>query len=182
MTNGCFYITKCWKADVMVFLSHTITLIMLFLFKKCVLLHSIFKILFMMTFTKFFFNTLLFFVILSSCQKNAGPGGNSTIKGKVTEKNYNAAGTTLLSTYPAADKTVYIIYGDQTNVPSEKVTTGVDGSFEFNFLATGKYKIVIYSKCFDPIACPSGEEGLTVETAITKKKSIVELADIIIKN
>jgi hypothetical protein len=131
---------------------------------------------------KFILPCLLSLYLVTSCQKNAGPGGNSTIKGKIIEKNYNSNGTVLQSTYPGADVTVYIIYGNETNVPSAKVNTGTDGSYEFKFLATGKYKIVTYSKCFDATTCPSGQEGITVETEITKKKSTIELTEIITKN
>jgi hypothetical protein len=121
---------------------------------------------------------------LSSCQKNAGTGGNSTIKGSVLTENYNALGTSLISKYNAQDEDVFIVYGgdDAYQVPSAKVATGPDGSFEFKYLAKGKYKLIVYSKCFDPTTCPSGQEALIFPIEITHKKSVIEVPQIIRKN
>ena len=52
-------------------------------------------------------------LLLFSCSKVEGEGGAATIKGKITVKDYNNAGTTLQDTYPGADRDVYIVYGNE---------------------------------------------------------------------
>jgi hypothetical protein len=123
-------------------------------------------------------------LILSNCKKAEGTGGSSMIKGKVYVKNYNSTGTVLLSEYYGKDVDVYIIYGENSNYFSDKVATSYDGSFEFPYLTKGKYRIFVYEQCYssatDP--CPSGVSEVIVSTEITKNKSTVELADIVIKD
>ncbi len=129
-------------------------------------------------------NVFLFLIVIlslgfSSCKKYAGEGGNSMIKGKVIVQNYNTNGTTLLGEYFGADVEVYIIYGESSNFYNERVRTSYDGSFEFPFLTKGKYRVFVYSKCFD---CDEGIEEVIVSTEITKNKSTIDLGNIVIKD
>ncbi len=82
---------------------------------------------------------------VSSCSKEAGEGGNSSIYGKVLVKNYNSTFTLLKEEYYAQDEDVYIIYGDDRTY-SDRVRTSYDGSFEFKNLRSGEYHIYCYSK------------------------------------
>lgn len=45
-----------------------------------------------------------------------------------------------------ADEDVYIIYGNEDEIYDDNVKTNFDGSFEFNNLRKGKYKLFAYSK------------------------------------
>ena len=87
--------------------------------------------------------TLLFAV--SSCKKDPGSGGTSSIYGKVLAKNYNSTFTVLQEQYYAQDVDVYIIYGDDKSY-SDRVRTSYDGTYEFKYLRKGIYHIYAYSK------------------------------------
>lgn len=125
-----------------------------------------------------------FFSLFSSCNKAAGEGGTSMIKGKVYVVNYNTSGTAVTSEFFGPDVDVYIIYGADGTYFNDKIATSYDGSFEFPFLAKGKYKIFVYSKCFNTVAapCPSGVEEVLVDAEITDNKSTVDIGTITIKD
>ncbi len=132
----------------------------------------------------FFLSIFAFFFVISSCNKSAGEGGTSIIKGKVYVENYNSSGTAITSKYFGQDFDVYIIYGADGTYFNDKIATSYDGSFEFPYLAKGKYQIFVYSKCFNSIEnpCPSGQETVLVSTEITENKSTVDVGTITIKD
>ncbi len=106
------------------------------------------------------FATLLAFV---SCKKEAGDGGNSSIKGKITKELrvvLNNPGTAV-GTFPAADEDVFIIYGDHIS-PDDRVQTNYDGEYEFLYLRPGKYKVYAFSKDTNAVAVPWDEDHMTV--------------------
>ena len=106
------------------------------------------------------FATLLAFV---SCKKEAGDGGNSSIKGKITRELrvvLNNPGTAVGS-FPASDEDVYIIYGDHVS-PDDRVQTNYDGEYEFLYLRPGKYKVYAFSKDTNAVAVPWDEDHMTV--------------------
>src|SRR5258705_10122537 len=80
-----------------------------------------------------------------SCKKEPGQGGTSTIKGKVYVKDYDANFQTVHDQYYGPDVDVYIIYGDGTTYDDD-YKTSYDGSYEFDFLQEGTYKVFAYSK------------------------------------
>jgi hypothetical protein len=125
-----------------------------------------------------------FVFLISSCNKSAGEGGTSIIKGKIYIQDYNVSGTAITSEYFGQDVDVYIIYGADGTYFNDKIATSYDGSFEFPFLAKGKYQIFVYGKCFNSAEnpCPSGQETLLVSTEITKNKSTVDVGTITIKD
>jgi hypothetical protein len=90
--------------------------------------------------------------IFQACTKEEGTGGQSTIKGKVVRIEYSVDSSIVTKRdsmviqreIPAINEDVYIIYGDKSSI-GDKVVTSPDGTFEFNFLQAGKYKIVTYS-------------------------------------
>ncbi|OFY86053.1 MAG: hypothetical protein A3F72_19415 [Bacteroidetes bacterium RIFCSPLOWO2_12_FULL_35_15] len=84
-------------------------------------------------------------IVTVSCKKTAGEGGNSNIQGKIHTKNYNSNFSALLNEYPGADVDVYIIYGDEVSY-GDKIKSGPDGVFEFQYLRKGSYKLYVYSK------------------------------------
>jgi len=106
------------------------------------------------------FATLLAF---ASCKKEAGDGGNSSIKGKITRELrvvLNNPGTAV-GTFPAADEDVYIIYGDHIS-PDDRVQTNYDGEYEFLYLRPGKYKVYAFSMDTNAVAVPWDEDHMTV--------------------
>ncbi len=128
-----------------------------------------------------FYSSIISFFILSSCQKVEGPGGTSRIKGKLKVENYNTQGTVLEGTYPGADFDVYIIYGDKDSTADDNVKSSVDGTFEFNFLEKGKYSIYVYEDVLPAVAGASTKKAIIYTTEITKRKSEIDLGEIIVK-
>ncbi len=121
---------------------------------------------------------LLIAVSFMSCEKEAGEGGTSEIRGKIYVNKYNADMTYLLKEYYAPEEDVYIIYGDD-DIYSERTRTNYDGSFIFRNLQKGKYKIFAYSK---NLVIPAGTEPIIVEVEIEDDFQTVELSkDIVIK-
>lgn len=134
--------------------------------------------------THLFLSIFAFFSLISSCNKSAGEGGTSIIKGKVYVQDYNISGTAISAEYNGQDVDVYIIYGAEGTYFNDKIATSYDGSFEFPFLAKGKYQIFVYSKCFNSAEnpCPSGQETMLVSAEITENKSTVDVGTITIKD
>jgi hypothetical protein len=84
-------------------------------------------------------------LVFSGCKKVEGPGGESTIKGTLMLKVYDVDYKVLQRIVPAADENVYITFGNNDYV-GDKVVSGADGSFRFDYLQAGTYKIVVYSE------------------------------------
>ncbi len=81
---------------------------------------------------------------------------------------------------PFADEDVYIIYGDEDEIYDDNVKTNFDGTFEFNNLRKGKYKVFAYSKeesntsepltaIFEEIEIGGNEDGDVGTITISKK-------------
>jgi hypothetical protein len=111
----------------------------------------------------FLFGSLLFL----SCNKEAGRGGTSSILGKVHVYNINGIGDTL-SEYDAMDEDVYIIYGDADNTYDDKISCSYDGTYRFDYLTPGTYKIYVYSRCD---TCDDGVKPVFKTIEITEKKT-----------
>lgn len=126
------------------------------------------------------FTAVFILSTLASCKKEAGEGGDSTIKGNVKVQSYDANFTFLKEEYPAQEGDVYIIYGDD-QVFGDDTKTDFQGNYEFRYLREGKYKVYAYSK---DSANPQSDKKLAVikEVEITKKKQTVEVPQIIIKD
>lgn len=115
-------------------------------------------------------------IMISSCSKDPGVGGNASIHGKVFARYYNKYFTVFYGEGYAADKEVYIIYGDDLDY-GDKVNTNYDGVFEFKYLRKGKYKVVTYSKD-STLTIPSGTYAVIQEGEITDNKENLELPDL----
>lgn len=117
-------------------------------------------------------------ILLSySCKKVEGEGGSSEIVGKVIIRDYDAFGD-LIAEYPAKDERVHIIYGTDDNYYDDDYDTSFDGSYRFQFLTKGTYKIFVYQNCN---SCPSGEEEVLEVITIDNNKSTVVAPDLIIE-
>jgi hypothetical protein len=129
---------------------------------------------------KIFFGILILALMTFSCEKGPGRGGSSTIRGKLTVREYNRDFTILRDTYPGAMEDVYIIYGDDM-VYGDKFEANYDGTYEFNYLREGRYKVFAYSKDstlnYD---ITSKEIPVIKEVEITGKDQVIEAPEIII--
>lgn len=125
---------------------------------------------------------IIVFVLISlsffSCKKQPGEGGFASIEGKVYVKDYDDSYTIVTAEYYLPSETVYIIYGDGTEV-ANTVKTSYDGSFKFNYLRKGTYKIFVLSEdSTKPFLAVPKEE--LVQVNITKRKEKVVLNDFVI--
>ena len=118
-------------------------------------------------------------IMMVSCTKEPGTGGNSSIYGKVQVHDYNSTFTVLQGEYAAQDADVYIVYGDDERSYSDRTRTNPDGVYEFKYLRPGKYTIYVYSKD-STLASPSGTIAVQQTIEITKKKQEVEVPEILI--
>src|SRR5438552_3592071 len=62
------------------------------------------------------FILVVLFSIISSCAKQAGPGGSATVKGKLYARNFDSYGSAMLSQYYISGENVYICYGNDDAV------------------------------------------------------------------
>lgn len=95
---------------------------------------------------KFLFVITLSSIFFSSCKKDEGVGGTSSIVGKVFVHSYDVSFQSLVRTYPDVGREVFIIYGDSHSTYDDSYKASYDGSFEFKYLQKGKYKLFIYLK------------------------------------
>lgn len=119
------------------------------------------------------FSALSLLVAASGCNKSEGEGGTSTIHGKVYAYNYNSSGV-FQGEFYAPDEEVYIIYGDGDNYYDDSYKTSFDGSYRFQYLRPGTYRVFIYSDCN---SCPSGTEELVKSVVISKNNEDIVLED-----
>ncbi len=120
--------------------------------------------------------SLGFLCLISACKKEAGEGGNSVIQGKILERTYTAF-PTIYSDKAALEKDVYIIYGDDNSTFDDRTRTSFDGSFKFEFLRKGKYRIFVYTE--DTVLTNFGKEiPIFLDAEIKKNKSEVNLATV----
>jgi len=120
----------------------------------------------------------LFIYLISSCKKQSGEGGFATIKGRLYVKNYDPTFTVLLSEYYLPGESVYITYGDNNEV-GDNVRTTNDGTFTFNYLRKGKYKVYAIGKDITKPSLNVPKETL-VELEIKERKEVVNLNDLVI--
>lgn len=117
---------------------------------------------------------------LASCKKQAGPGGQATVIGKVYANDYDNTYNYLISRGYCAGVKVYIEYGDQ-NYIGNTMTTSMDGTFEFKYLNKGHYKV--YALSVDTAYRIKGnntKNPVIKEFDIKEKKQKLVLEDIII--
>lgn len=117
---------------------------------------------------------ILFIIVLSlfSCTKVEGEGGTTSIVGRVIINDYNGNGE-FQGSYNGADEDVFIIYGAENTAVSDKVITSYDGSYRFDYLQSGTYKVFGYSDCD---SCLSGQVEVlkTIEISANKQEVVVE--------
>jgi hypothetical protein len=124
----------------------------------------------------------VFSLILSSCSDEEGIGGETTLRGYVWQKDYNAEFTKLKFEGPAQKEDVFIIYGSDTTSFDDDTKTHWDGSFEFRYLKEGTYTVYVYSKDSSGIADNIEKPDMVVKRTITigSSEDIVELPDTLV--
>lgn len=113
---------------------------------------------------------------LNSCEKDAGPGGQASITGKVFVNEYNGNCSELRATYYGVDEDVYIIAGDDPSY-FERVRTGPDGTYWFPYLQKGRYTVYAISSACD---LTDANEAVSLEVEIKEKKADLVLPDIVV--
>lgn len=124
---------------------------------------------------------LLFaFIVMSavSCDKAEGPGGYSSISGRVKVLDYNIEHTNLLGTYYAYDEDVYLIYGDDS-IPSDDMKTSYNGYYRFEYLQAGNYTVYVMSEDTTGVS-ESGHFAVMKEILIPENGDEVEVPEIVI--
>lgn len=122
---------------------------------------------------------ILLLITLDSCKKIEGQGGSSEIVGKVYIQDKDINGNKVGDKYPAQDEDVYIIYGPDGTTHNDDVNSSYDGSYRFEFLTNGTYKIFAYSEC---LSCQSGDVAVIETVTVDSKNSSVVVSDIILDN
>ena len=88
-------------------------------------------------------------LFILSCVNEEGQGGVSIVQGKVFKVLHPNDNFTLeADTFPAAKEDVYIVYGDEL-IYGDKMETGYDGFYRFQYLTKGTYKVYAYSTLTD---------------------------------
>ena len=100
----------------------------------------------------------------------------ATLVGKVYVQDYNGAGQ-LVDEYYAPDERVFIIYGQDT-VYGDEMRTHFDGTFRFQHLYKGDYRVFAYSECD---TCSAPEVPVMVSATFTKNQETITTADIVIR-
>ena len=113
-------------------------------------------------------------LLIASCKKTPGEGGNAQIKGTYWVRNYDPFFTIVQGRYPAVNITVYLFFGDDVS-PGTSTKTNANGEFEFKYLRKGKYKVVAYSKQFQNTTSTPNEYPVEVTVDITKQKEIKDI-------
>lgn len=115
--------------------------------------------------------------ISSGCAKVEGPGGSSSIVGKIHVEVRDVAGN-LINEFDAQNEDVFLLYGEDDTFHDDDVKTSYDGTFAFEYLQKGSYTLYVYQEC---PTCASGEEPIFVDVEITDSKSTVDVGTIIIQ-
>ncbi len=127
---------------------------------------------------KYSFLLFLFSIlIISSCKKEVGSGGTSTIRGRVFGYDINSSGIVLDSAY-VGDVRVYLSYGDNA-WPDEDERTSYTGDYAFQGLQKGKYKVFVFTQC---VTCPFDQASIVKEVEITENGQTIVLPDFKIKD
>ena len=122
--------------------------------------------------------TVVLIILGTSCTKEEGVGGQASVSGKLQEHLY--VGAIDQGTVGAQGKDVYIIYGIDDGIFDDKVETGYNGDFEFNYLRKGNYTLYAFSDCW---ACPFGTDSVVrIDFTISDKKEELSLNNIIVLN
>lgn len=116
-------------------------------------------------------------LMLLGCDKEEGVGGKTKLMGKILVHDYK--GGQLEEVFYAPEERVYIIYGEGEYF-NDDTKTNPDGTFIFEYLQPGFYKVFAYSDCD---TCAGGVGPVYKEVVVPKNVLEIQLSDdlIIIK-
>ena len=128
----------------------------------------------------YYWGVLLLILSFTACEKAPGEGGGGSITGKVMTDEYLNQ-TLVLDTYAASEQRVYIIYGGAEGEGFDDDTrTSYDGSYKFDYLRPGDYRIFTYSECvFGDLTCPSGQEAVFHDITISDNSDEQDVEDLV---
>jgi hypothetical protein len=87
--------------------------------------------------------------LLTSCNKDEGLGGSSSLEGYVySVVHQDDSFVFQTDTFPALGKKVYITFGDESNV-GDDTDAGLDGYYRFDYLRAGNYSVYALSESVD---------------------------------
>ena len=130
------------------------------------------------------FLLVVFFV--SSCEKEAGEGGTSSIQGSVyklsTYYNVLTQQVDTISYQLDSKKDVYIIYSDNENdFYDDNVETNWNGQYRFEYLRKGNYTLFVYSDSTDALNL-NYEYPIFKHVKIDANNSTFNLSDFVIND
>jgi hypothetical protein len=98
-----------------------------------------------------YFLLLIFnFVLHSSCNKEEGLGGASSLEGYVYKvEHYDDNYSFRTDTFPAVKEDVYLIFGDSDDYFGDDVDTDQNGFYRFDYLRKGNYRVYAVSDFAD---------------------------------
>ncbi len=109
-----------------------------------------------------------------SCKKEEGDGGMATIKGNVWVRDWDKNFNLIMYEHPGLDEDVFIVYGDQSGY-GDKVSTDLNGNFEFKYLRKGTYTIYSLSDTLQSSNVSYNQFPVAVKVEITEKKQVVDI-------
>ena len=118
------------------------------------------------------------FVLLFSCEVQEGPGGLGSITGRVYAHDYSADFSQFEGAYYEPKEDVFLVYGDD-EIYSDDMETHHDGSFKFEFLRKGTYKVYVYSKDSTG-TIPAGVYPVVAEVEISSRNQQVDVGEMVI--
>lgn len=121
---------------------------------------------------------MVFVSAFISCEKEEGPGGTSKIIGNIWVRDYNSDFSRLNGEYWAQEQDVYLIYGNDS-IHSDKTETAYNGSFMFEYLQKGDYKVFVYSKD-STLTAASEFIPIITQVSVSKKGETVVIPTITI--
>ncbi len=107
-------------------------------------------------------------ILNSGCSKDEGYGGNSHIKGTLLEKVYNDDYSEVIYEQAAIDEDIFIMF-ENNGIVSDKVATGYNGQFEFEYLFPGTYQIFYYSD--DTASAYNENKEIIIEVELGKNEN-----------
>ena len=129
------------------------------------------------------FLSIVFF--MTSCDKDPGEGGTSSINGEVykifTFQNSNTGNWDTSYYQLDAGKDVFIIYSDnQSEIYDDKFETDYNGRYHFEYLRNGEYTIYTYADSSDA-SNVRYDYPVFRNVKITSSNSIITAKDFVIE-
>ncbi len=122
---------------------------------------------------------LSFSFLIFSCKKEEGEGGMATIKGNIWVRDWDKNFNLMMYEYPGLDEDVFIVYGNQ-NGYGDKLSTDLNGNFEFKYLRKGTYTIYALSDTLQSSTVSYIQFPVAAKIQITDKKQVVDIGTIVV--